>query len=56
MRDVAKVLAVVESGVFLIRRIDIKQDLDADEICSDMVSEESILTPSDRDDEWRQVN
>jgi len=48
MRDVAIVLAAVKSRVFLIRRrsrIDIKQDLDTEEICSDMVSEESNITP-----------
>jgi len=42
------VLAVVESRVFLNRRrsrIDLKQDLDTEEICSDMVSEESIMSP-----------
>jgi len=48
MRDVPIVLAVVESRVFLIRRrsrIYIKQDLNTEEICSDVVSEESIMTP-----------
>ena len=48
MRDVAIVLAVVESRVFLMRwrsRIDIKQDLDTEEIWSDMVRNESNMTP-----------
>jgi len=48
MRDVAIVLAVAESRVFLIRRrsrIDIKKDLDTEEIRSSMVSEESNMTP-----------
>ena len=48
MRDVAIVLAVVKSRVFLIRRrsrIDRKQDSDTEEIWSDMVSDESNMTP-----------
>jgi len=48
MRDVAIVLAVVESRVLLIRRrsrIDRKQDLETEEIWSDMVSDESNMTP-----------
>jgi len=45
MRNVAIVLAVVESRVFLIRRrsrIDIKQDLDTEEICSDIVGKRRV--------------
>jgi hypothetical protein len=48
MRDVAKVLVVVKSRVFLIRRrsrIDRKQDLGIEELRSDMVNEESNMTP-----------
>ena len=48
IRDVAIVLAVAISGVLLIKRrsrIYRKQDLDTEEIWSDMVSDESNMTP-----------
>jgi len=49
MRDVAIDLAVVKSRVLLIRRrslINRKEDLDTKEIRSDMVSDESNMTPT----------
>jgi len=48
MRDVAIVLAVLKSRVFLIQRrsrIDRKEDLDTEEIWSDMMSDESNMIP-----------
>jgi len=48
MRDVAIVLAVVESRVLLIRRrsrIDRKKDLETEEILPEMVGDESKMTP-----------
>jgi len=45
MRDVAIVLAVIKSRVLLIRWIDRKQDLATEEIWSDMMSDESKMTP-----------